>query len=88
MPLGDRAIPLRNTRFNCLAVDIGSGNGRVVGGLFDGDKTISAEELHRFENGIEIIEGRHRWDVDKPFGEVWEGLKKASERTGLGKVPV
>jgi len=66
--------------FNCLAVDIGAGSGRVIRGVFD-DKKMSLEEVHRFENGIEMIDGHHRWDVDKLFNAVCEGLKKGSEKS-------
>ena len=66
--------------FNCLAVDIGAGSGRVLRGTFEDDK-MSLEEVHRFENEIEIIDGHHRWDVDKLFTSVCEGLKKASTQS-------
>lgn len=64
--------------FSCLAIDIGAGSGRVIRGDFDNDK-LSLEEIHRFENGIEKIDGKYRWDIDKLFNHICDGLKKCAE---------
>ncbi len=62
---------------NCLAIDVGAGSGRIIRGNFEDDR-ISLEEVHRFENEMEMIDGHLRWDVGKLFSNICEGLRKAS----------
>lgn len=64
-----------------LAVDLGSGSGRVLAGEFDG-KRIELHELHRFENTpVELPSGNH-WDVALLHQNILKGLKIAGERYG------
>ncbi|MEJ5260692.1 MAG: rhamnulokinase family protein [Anaerohalosphaeraceae bacterium] len=58
------------------AVDLGASSGRVMLACLDG-QTISIQEIHRFENGPVEEQGSLRWDFQRLFGEVQEGLRKA-----------
>ncbi len=67
-----------------LAIDIGASSGRhILGSLEDGK--IKLEEVYRFWNGMDDIDGTLCWDVDRLFKEIIEGMKKCKE---IGKVPV
>ena len=67
-----------------LAVDIGASSGRhMLSHMEDGKMVL--EEVYRFENGMDIIDGHRYWNTDRLFAEIKNGLKKAKE---LGKVPV
>lgn len=67
-----------------LAIDIGASSGRhILGSLEDGK--IKLEEVYRFWNGMDDIDGTLCWDVDRLFGEIIEGMKKCKE---IGKIPV
>ena len=60
-----------------LAFDLGATSGRaIVGGFEDG--RFSMEEIHRFPNGVQEIEGRFHWNTDELFGHLKEGLRKAA----------
>ena len=66
-----------------LAVDIGASSGRhILSHLEDGK--IVLEEVFRFENGMQEIDGHKCWDSDLLFSNIKEGMKKCAE---LGKVP-
>jgi rhamnulokinase len=66
-----------------LAIDIGASSGRhILGSLKDGK--IVLEEVYRFWNGMDNIDGTLCWDVDRLFREIIEGMKKCKE---LGKIP-
>ena len=59
-----------------LAVDIGASSGRhIVGWVADGK--IETEELHRFPNGMDEVDGHLVWDTERLFREIKAGLKKA-----------
>ncbi|MFH0911196.1 MAG: rhamnulokinase [Planctomycetota bacterium] len=60
-----------------LAIDIGAGSGRVVRGTWN-EGRLHLEELHRFENKTVFQDGHERWDVERLFVEVCEGLKRAA----------
>ena len=64
-----------------LAVDIGASSGRVMAALFDGE-IIRLEEVHRFENGAEEIDGEYHWDIHARFDAIKEGLTKAAAQYG------
>ncbi|MGC9329024.1 MAG: rhamnulokinase, partial [Candidatus Hinthialibacter sp.] len=59
-----------------LGIDLGAESGRVMAGLFDGEKII-LEELHRFPNGPVQISGTLRWDVLRLWSEIKNGLSSA-----------
>ncbi len=64
---------------NCyLAVDIGASGGRhIVGYLENG--VICTQEVYRFENGMEPVNGHLCWDVEKLVQHLVEGMKACHE---------
>lgn len=64
-----------------LGVDLGAESGRVVAGLFDGQR-VQLEELHRFSNGPVSIAGTLRWDVLRLWAEIQNGLAAAASSFG------
>lgn len=67
-----------------LAIDIGASSGRhILGSVQDGK--IVLEEVYRFWNGMDDIDGTLCWDVDRLFREIIEGMKKCKE---ADKIPV
>lgn len=68
-----------------LAVDLGSGSGRVLAGEFDGHR-IELHEIHRFENNpVNLPNGRH-WNTTSLYHEIIKGLKKAADTYSSGIV--
>lgn len=61
-----------------LAVDLGASSGRVVAGLFDGQK-LSLEEVYRFDNGGVLAAGRMQWDLLQQWSHVQRGLRAAGK---------
>ena len=67
-----------------LAIDIGASSGRhMLGHLEEGKMVL--EEMYRFPNGMEKVDGSLCWDVEKLFFHIKEGMKVCKE---AGKVPV
>ena len=66
-----------------LAIDIGASSGRHMLGMIE-DGKMKLEEIYRFPNGMEEVDGSLCWNVDALFYEIKEGLKKCKE---LGKIP-
>lgn len=66
-----------------LAIDIGASSGRHMLGTIE-DGKMKLEEIYRFPNGMEEVDGSLCWNVDALFYEIKEGLKKCKE---LGKIP-
>jgi rhamnulokinase len=64
-----------------LGVDLGAESGRVIAGLFDGQR-VRLEELHRFSNGPVPVAGTLRWDVLRLWSEIQSGLAKAAQSYG------
>ena len=60
-----------------LAVDMGASSGRVVAGLYDGERIV-LEEVHRFTNGGFLANDRLYWDVLALWGHLQDGLRKAA----------
>jgi len=60
-----------------LAVDMGASSGRVVAGLFDGER-IALEEVHRFSNGGIAANGRLYWDALALWDHLQNGLRQAA----------
>ena len=58
---------------NFLAADLGSSNGCVVLGEYNGEK-LRATEVHRFENNPVSILGHNYWDILRLFFEVTNGI--------------
>ena len=67
-----------------LAIDIGASSGRHILGSLENGKIV-LEEVHRFWNGMDDIDGTLCWDVERLFHEIIEGMKKCRE---IGKIPV
>ena len=66
-----------------LAVDIGASSGRhMLASVVDGKMQL--EEVYRFPNGMDNVDGTLCWDVKRLFAEIKNGLKKCKE---LGKIP-
>ena len=64
-----------------LAIDLGSGSGRVLAGKFDGER-IELHELNRFANtSLELPDGRH-WNVTGIYLNILEGLRLAAKHYG------
>jgi rhamnulokinase len=72
-----------------LAVDLGASSGRVVAGLFDGQR-LRLEEVHRFDNGPVVVARRLYWDLLAQWSHVQQGLRAASARytDGIASVGV
>ncbi len=66
-----------------LAIDIGASSGRHMLGTIE-DGKMKLEEIYRFPNGMEEVDGSLCWNVNALFYEIKEGLKKCKE---LGKIP-
>ena len=67
-----------------LAIDIGASSGRhMLASVADGKMQL--EEIYRFPNGMDNVNGTLCWDVKRLFTESKNGLKKCKE---LGKIPV
>lgn len=67
-----------------LAVDIGASSGRHMLAHMEDGKMI-LEEIYRFENGMDVVNGHRYWNTERLFEEIKNGLKKAGE---IGKIPV
>ena len=67
-----------------LAIDIGASGGRHILGSISNGK-ICLEEVYRFENGMEKVDGSLCWNTHKIFHEILEGMKRCKE---IGKIPV
>lgn len=77
-----------------LAIDIGASSGRHILGWLEGGK-LQTEEIYRFQNAPVEKAGtagalgatgakRLTWDIERLYGEIINGLRKAKER---GTVP-
>lgn len=66
-----------------LAIDIGASSGRHILGYIDNGKMI-LEEIYRFKNGAEKVDGKLVWNDKNLFESIVAGIKKCSE---LGKIP-
>ncbi|MBR3805778.1 MAG: rhamnulokinase, partial [Clostridia bacterium] len=62
-----------------LSVDIGASSGRHIVGWYEGGE-IKTEELYRFPNGMDTLDGHLIWDTDRLLSEVKQGLKLAFEK--------
>ena len=59
-----------------LAIDIGASSGRHIVGCEQGGELVT-EELYRFPNGMDTVDGHLVWDTDRLLSEVKEGIKIA-----------
>ena len=64
-----------------LAIDIGASSGRhIVGYMKDGE--LMTEEVYRFPNGMDTLDGHLVWDTDRLFSEVKLGIAECIKRFG------
>ncbi len=62
-----------------LAIDIGASSGRhIIGYLEDG--VLMTDEVYRFPNGMDTLDGHLVWDSDRLLSEVKAGIKEAFKR--------
>jgi rhamnulokinase len=65
----------------CLAVDLGAGSGRVVAGIYDGER-LELDELNRFSNDpVREADGWH-WHFENLFSHVKKGIALAVKKYG------
>ena len=62
-----------------LAIDIGASSGRHIVG-WQADGKIETEELYRFPNGMDEVDGHLVWDTDRLFREIKTGIKEAFKK--------
>jgi rhamnulokinase len=67
-------------QLNLLACDVGASNGKTILASFDGE-SLSFEEIHKFANGGEYLNGNFHWDIIHLFQEIKTGIKKAVKIT-------
>ncbi len=70
-----------------LAVDLGASSGRVVAGLFDGER-LALKEVYRFDNGGVPAAGGTYWPLMNQWQQVLRGLKAAAKFYGKHVVSV
>lgn len=62
-----------------LAIDIGASSGRHIIGYVNNDK-LEVEEIYRFKNAIDVVNGKLTWYIDRLFKEIKEGIKIALKK--------
>ncbi|MBQ9070102.1 MAG: rhamnulokinase [Clostridia bacterium] len=62
-----------------LAIDIGASSGRHIIGYMDGGE-LKTEEMYRFPNGMDSVDGSLVWDVDRLFNEVVKGIAECFKK--------
>ena len=60
---------------NYLAIDIGASSGRhIVGWMENG--VLRTEEVYRFPNSVQRVDGHLEWDIDSLFANVKQASGK------------
>ncbi len=67
-----------------LAVDIGASSGRHILAHLENGKIV-LEEIYRFKNNVDNVNGQLCWDTVRLFTEIKNGIKQCKT---LGKIPV
>lgn len=62
-----------------LAIDIGASSGRHIVGWMD-DGVLKTEEVYRFPNGMDTVDGCLVWDTDRLLKEVKSGMAEAFKK--------
>lgn len=63
------------------AIDLGASSGRVILGEYNQEqKALSFQEIHRFSNQLNLINGHLCWDIDGLEKEIRLGLAKLCEQ--------
>ncbi|MCK5131604.1 MAG: rhamnulokinase [Candidatus Sabulitectum sp.] len=65
-------------KYSCLALDLGAGSGRLVLGIF-ADGKLTLEEVSRFPNNIQHVDGHDRWNPDELAENIKTALSLAKE---------
>ena len=68
-------------RTSYLAVDIGASSGRHIVGWREGGE-LKTQEIYRFPNGVETVDGHLTWNIDALASHVKAGIDKAQDAFG------
>ena len=68
-----------NSTACAAAIDLGASSGRVIVGSYDASNGLTLREVHRFANGLAMVDGHLVWDVEAIVEEVLIGLSRAAE---------
>ena len=61
---------------HCLAIDMGASSIRVLLGEVS-NSNIKYKEIHRFKNEIKIVNGSDKWDIERIYSNLLEGINMA-----------
>ncbi len=64
--------------FNCLAIDVGAGSGRIMRCTISDSGKIGLKEIARFPNESRMSGGHLRWNIEKLISDILAGLRKAA----------
>ncbi|GAA1368322.1 rhamnulokinase [Peribacillus frigoritolerans] len=70
-----------NTSKKCLAFDFGASSGRLIAGIYDGEKVV-LEEIYRFNNEPIRIKNHVHWNLKSFYNHILNGLATASSIIG------
>lgn len=62
----------------CLAFDFGASSGRLIAGIYDGEKVV-LEEVYRFNNEPVTINNHLHWNLELLYKHILNGLEVASK---------
>lgn len=65
---------------NYLAIDIGASSGRLIHANLNELGRFDLQEVHRFKNGFEKIDGVAKWPLTHLVTEILKGLEKAKQQ--------
>lgn len=68
-----------NSTACAAAIDLGASSGRVIVGSYGASNGLTLREVHRFANGLAMVDGHLVWDVEAIVEEVLIGLSRAAE---------
>ena len=63
-----------------LAIDIGASSGRHIVGWREDNGETGMDEVYRFSNGVDRMEGHLFWDVERLLDEVRTGINAAQDK--------
>jgi rhamnulokinase len=66
-------------QYNCIAVDLGAESGRVMLARV-ADDALTIEQVHRFPNGPIEQDGTLRWEFERLFAEIKQGIRLAVQK--------
>ena len=62
-----------------LAIDIGASSGRHIIGYYENGE-LKTDEMYRFYNGMDEVDGSLTWDTDRLYREVVEGIARCFKK--------